>query len=103
MNLETLTWIVVGSTFALYIGIAIWARAGSTGEFYVAGKGINPVLNGMATAADLFERAAGQDATYCFPNRLGKQYVASCPAARSNRSAAVAMPLRTGLMPLPAT
>ena len=58
MNLETLTWIVVGSTFALYIGIAIWARAGSTGEFYVAGKGINPVLNGMATAADWMSAAS---------------------------------------------
>jgi cation/acetate symporter len=58
MDLETLTWIVVGLTFALYIGIAIWARAGSTGEFYVAGKGVNPVLNGMATAADWMSAAS---------------------------------------------
>ena len=58
MDLETLTWIVVGLTFALYIGIAIWARAASTGEFYVAGKGVNPVLNGMATAADWMSAAS---------------------------------------------
>jgi cation/acetate symporter len=58
MDLRVLTWIVVGITFALYIGIAIWARAGSTGEFYVAGKGVNPVLNGMATAADWMSAAS---------------------------------------------
>ncbi len=58
MDLTTLTWIVVGATFALYIGIAIWARAASTGEFYVAGKGVNPVLNGMATAADWMSAAS---------------------------------------------
>jgi cation/acetate symporter len=58
MDLKTLTWIVVGITFGLYIGIAIWARAGSTGEFYVAGKGVNPVLNGMATAADWMSAAS---------------------------------------------
>ncbi len=58
MDLRVLTWTVVGFTFALYIGIAIWARAGSTGEFYVAGKGVNPVLNGMATAADWMSAAS---------------------------------------------
>jgi cation/acetate symporter len=58
MDLSTLTWIVVGITFALYIGIAIWARAGTTGEFYVAGKGIHPVANGMATAADWMSAAS---------------------------------------------
>lgn len=52
MDLQTLTYIVVGATFALYIGIAIWARAGSTQEFYVAGGGVSPLANGMATAAD---------------------------------------------------
>ena len=52
MELQTLTYIVVGLTFALYIGIAIWARAATTGEFYVAGKGVHPVLNDMATGAD---------------------------------------------------
>ncbi len=58
MELQTLTYIVVGATFALYIGIAIWAKASTTGEFYVAGKGVNPVLNGMATAADWMSAAS---------------------------------------------
>ena len=58
MELQTLTYLFVGSTFALYIGIAIWARASTTGEFYVAGKGVNPVLNGMATAADWMSAAS---------------------------------------------
>ncbi len=58
MELQTLTYIVVGLTFALYIGIAIWARAGSTKEFYVAGGGVHPVANGMATAADWMSAAS---------------------------------------------
>ncbi len=58
MDLQTLTYIVVGATFALYIGIAIWSRASSTGEFYVAGKGVHPVANGMATAADWMSAAS---------------------------------------------
>jgi cation/acetate symporter len=58
MELQTLTYLVVGATFALYIGIAFWARASTTGEFYVAGKGVNPVLNGMATAADWMSAAS---------------------------------------------
>lgn len=58
MELQTLTYIVVGFTFALYIGIAIWARAGSTQEFYVAGGGVHPVANGMATAADWMSAAS---------------------------------------------
>ena len=58
MDLRTLTYIVVGLTFALYLGIAFWARAGSTSEFYVAGKGIHPVANGMATAADWMSAAS---------------------------------------------
>lgn len=58
MELQTLIYIVVGSTFALYLGIAVWARAGSTGEFYVAGGGIHPVANGMATAADWMSAAS---------------------------------------------
>ena len=58
MDLQTLTYIVVGATFALYIGIAIWARAGSTKDFYVAGGGIHPVQNGMATAADWMSAAS---------------------------------------------
>ena len=58
MDLQTLTYIVVGASFALYIGIAIWARAGSTGEFYAAGRGVHPVANGMATAADWMSAAS---------------------------------------------
>ncbi|MCW8872883.1 MAG: cation acetate symporter [Xanthomonadales bacterium] len=58
MTLQTMTFIVVGATFALYIGIAIWSRAATTGEFYVAGKGIHPVANGMATAADWMSAAS---------------------------------------------
>ena len=50
--------LIVGLTFALYIGIAIAARAGTTSEFYVAGKGVNPILNGMATAADWMSAAS---------------------------------------------
>jgi cation/acetate symporter len=53
-----MTYVVVGATFALYIGIAIWARASTTSEFYVAGKGIHPVANGMATAADWMSAAS---------------------------------------------
>lgn len=58
MSLLTLTWIFVAVTFAIYIGIAIWARAGTTGEFYAAGRGVHPVLNGMATAADWMSAAS---------------------------------------------
>ena len=58
MDLQTLTFIVVGLTFALYIGIAFWARAGTTSEFYIAGGGIHPVANGMATAADWMSAAS---------------------------------------------
>lgn len=58
MELQTFTYVVVGFTFALYIGIAIWARAGSTKEFYVAGGGVHPVANGMATGADWMSAAS---------------------------------------------
>jgi cation/acetate symporter len=58
MDLQTLTFLFVGATFALYIGIAFWARAGSTKEFYVAGGGIHPIANGMATAADWMSAAS---------------------------------------------
>jgi cation/acetate symporter len=57
MDLQTWTYIIVGVTFALYIGIAIWSRAGSTKEFYVAGE-ISPLANGMATAADWMSAAS---------------------------------------------
>ena len=52
MTLQAMTYLVVGFTFAIYIGIAIWARAATTKDFYVAGGSIHPVANGMATAAD---------------------------------------------------
>ena len=58
MDLQTTTYIVVGLSFALYIGIAIWARAGSTSEFYVAAGGVHPITNGMATAADWMSAAS---------------------------------------------
>ena len=58
MDLQTWTYIIVGITFALYIGIAIWSRAGSTKEFYVAGGEISPLANGMATAADWMSAAS---------------------------------------------
>ncbi|AHM03019.1 Acetate permease ActP (cation/acetate symporter) [Roseibacterium elongatum DSM 19469] len=58
MDQTTLNIIVVGLSFALYFGIAIWARAGSTSEFYAAGRGVNPVVNGMATAADWMSAAS---------------------------------------------
>ncbi len=58
MGILTWTWILVGLSFALYIGIAIWARAGSSKEFYVAGGGVPPIINGMATAADWMSAAS---------------------------------------------
>jgi cation/acetate symporter len=58
MSVQTWTILLVVLTFALYIGIAIWARAGSTKEFYVAGGGIPPIMNGMATAADWMSAAS---------------------------------------------
>ena len=58
MEAQTLTYILVGLSFALYIGIAIASRAKSTNDFYVAGKGVNPVANGMATAADWMSAAS---------------------------------------------
>jgi cation/acetate symporter len=58
MDVQTWTYIIVGITFALYIGIAIWSRAGSTKEFYVAGGGVSPLANGMATAADWMSAAS---------------------------------------------
>jgi cation/acetate symporter len=58
LSLDLLTYIFIGGSFALYIGIAIWARAGSTREFYIAGGGVPPVANGMATAADWMSAAS---------------------------------------------
>ena len=53
MDTQTLTYLFVGATFALYIGIAIWSRAGSTKEYYVASGGVHPIANGMATGGEL--------------------------------------------------
>ena len=58
MDVKTWTYLIVGFTFALYIGIAIWSRAKSTKEFYVAGGNISPLSNGMATAADWMSAAS---------------------------------------------
>ena len=58
MDTQTLIYLFVGASFALYIGIALWSRAGSTKEFYVAGGGVNPIVNGMATAADWMSGAS---------------------------------------------
>lgn len=58
MDVQTLTYVIVGITFVLYIGIAIWSRAGTTKEFYVAGGGVSPLVNGMATAADWMSAAS---------------------------------------------
>jgi len=58
MDVKIWTYIIVGITFAIYIGIAIWTRAGSTKEFYVAGGGVSPLANGMATAADWMSAAS---------------------------------------------
>src|SRR5210317_2065044 len=58
MSVQVWTYIIVGITFTLYIGIAIWSRAGSTKDFYVAGGGVSPLANGMATAADWMSAAS---------------------------------------------
>ncbi|MXW14767.1 MAG: cation acetate symporter [Rhodothermaceae bacterium] len=58
MNVQAWTFVLVGLSFALYVGVAIWSRAGSTKEFYVAGGRVHPVLNGMATAADWMSAAS---------------------------------------------
>ena len=58
MSLQALTYLVVGTSFALYIGIAIWSRAHNTGDFYIAGKSVSPLANGMATAADWMSAAS---------------------------------------------
>ncbi len=58
MDIQTLTFLMVGATFLLYIGIAIWSRASSTNDFYIAGGGVHPVANGMATGADWMSAAS---------------------------------------------
>ena len=58
MSLQALTYLVVGTSVAWYIGIAIWSRAHNTGDFYIAGKSVSPLANGMATAADWMSAVA---------------------------------------------
>ena len=58
MDVQAWTYIIVGITFLLYIGIAIWSKANSTNEFYIAGKGVSPLANGVATAADWMSAAS---------------------------------------------
>lgn len=58
MNVQAWTFVMVGFSFALYIGVAIWSKAKSTGDFYVAGSNVHPIVNGMATAADWMSAAS---------------------------------------------
>lgn len=58
MDVQAWTFVIVGATFALYIAIAWWSRAGTTGEFYIAGRGVHPIANGMATGADWMSAAS---------------------------------------------
>ena len=77
MDVQTWTYLIVGLSFALYIGIAIWSRAGSTSEFYIAGKGVSPLANGMATAADWMSAASflGMAGLISFMGRDGSVYL----------------------------
>ncbi len=77
MGILTWTWIIVGLSFALYIGVAIWAKAKTTGEFYVAAKQIHPVLNGMATGADWMSAASfiSMAGLISFMGRDGSMYL----------------------------
>lgn len=77
MSILAWTWIIVGLSFALYIGIAIWSRAKSTGEFYVAAKQVHPVLNGMATGADWMSAASfiSMAGMIAFLGRDGSMYL----------------------------
>lgn len=77
MGVQVWTFIIVGLTFLLYIGIAIWARAGSTKEFYVAGGGVSPLANGMATAADWMSAASylSMAGIISFSGYAGSQYL----------------------------
>ena len=77
MSVQTWSFIIVGITFALYIFVAIRSRAGSTSEFYVAGKGVHPVVNGMATAADWMSAASfiSMAGLIAFMGYQGAQYL----------------------------
>ena len=77
MDLQTLTYIFVGLSFVLYVGIAVWSRAASTREFYIAGGGVPPVANGMATAADWMSAASfiSMAGIIAFMGRDGSMYL----------------------------
>jgi cation/acetate symporter len=77
MDIQLWTLLIVGLSFAVYIGVAIWSRAGSTSEFYVAGKGVNPIVNGMATAADWMSAASfiSMAGLIAFMGYQGAQYL----------------------------
>ncbi len=77
MGILTWTWIIVGASFALYIAIAIWSKAKTTGEFYVAAKQVHPVLNGMATGADWMSAASfiSMAGMIAFLGRDGSMYL----------------------------
>lgn len=77
MDVQIWTFLIVGLTFLIYIGVAIWARAGSTKEFYVAGGGVSPLANGMATAADWMSAASylSMAGLIAFMGYSGSQYL----------------------------
>jgi len=77
MGVQGWTYLIVGATFLLYIGVAIWAKAGSTKEFYVAGGGVSPLANGMATAADWMSAASylSMAGLISFMGYAGSQYL----------------------------
>jgi len=77
MSLNALTFLFIGASFALYIGIAFWARAGTTREFYIAGGGVSPMANGMATAADWMSAASfmSMAGVIAFMGRDGSAYL----------------------------
>jgi cation/acetate symporter len=77
MSIQFWTWIIVGFTFAIYIGIAIWAKAKSTGDFYVAEKSVHPIANGMATGADWMSAASfiSMAGLIAFLGRDGSMYL----------------------------
>lgn len=77
MDVQIWTFLIVGITFALYIAVAVWSRAGSTSDFYVAGGGVHPVVNGMATAADWMSAASfiSMAGLIAFMGYQGAQYL----------------------------
>jgi len=77
MDVQIWTFIIVGITFSIYIGVAVWARAGSTSDFYVAGGGVHPIVNGMATAADWMSAASfiSMAGLISFMGYQGSQYL----------------------------